>query len=211
MCVYNYCIVWYNGNWNTSYIYFFLHWFISAVIGFILPYNVQIHCSLINFEIFKSRLSILSRHRLSLFPVIAMNTPSFSQKPASVNRWGMWIGNEWVQRGQDHTSVTCWFKSTLILLHDKNKLKAERETTRTPSGLFTSHFACNRKNYTPYLRRVCRQYRDVFLRDIYVEFTWWLLWWDFDLAADEDFGERTEWIKSTSESTSRARRKAISK
>ena len=67
------------------------------------------------------------------------------------------------------------------------------------------------KNYTPYLRRVCRQYRDVFLRDIYVEFTWWLLWWDFDLAADEDFGERTEWIKSTSESTSRARRKAISK
>lgn len=145
MCVYNYCIVWYNGNWNTSYIYFFLHWFISAVIGFILPYNVQIHCSLINFEIFKSRLSILSRHRLSLFPVIAMNTPSFSQKPASVNRWGMWIGNEWVQRGQDHTSVTCWFKSTLILLHDKNKLKAERETTRTPSGLFTSHFACNRK------------------------------------------------------------------
>ena len=55
MCVYNYCIVWYNGKYI---IYFFSYTdLFPAVIGFILPYNLQIHCLLINFEIFKSRLT----------------------------------------------------------------------------------------------------------------------------------------------------------
>ena len=127
-----------------------------------------------------------------------------------------------VQRGQDHTLIHVDIDMYVIITR-QYKLNADKNADNLSNSLGCSHvtfrlclqkeefIAVGTEKYAPYLRRVCGQYRDVFLRDIYVEYTWWLLWWTFDLAADEDFGERTEWIKRTSEVTSRARRKALRK